>query len=59
MTKRDGALIRIFNFIDEGCIKMIKIVVDTKGADKGADELVSGVALALEKFQRGCILERN
>lgn len=29
---------------------MIKIVIDTKGADKGADTLIRGVALALEKF---------
>jgi len=30
---------------------MIKIVIDTKGADKGTDVLLSGVALALQKFQ--------
>ena len=29
---------------------MIKIVIDTKGADKGVDTLIKGVALALEKF---------
>lgn len=29
---------------------MIKIVIDTKGADKGAEPLVKGVSLALEKF---------
>ena len=29
---------------------MIKIVIDTKGADKGVDILIKGVALALEKF---------
>ena len=29
---------------------MIKIVVDTKGADKGVQVLVKGVSLALEKF---------
>jgi len=29
---------------------MIKIVIDTKGADKGVDTLLHGVALALEKF---------
>ena len=29
---------------------MIKIVIDTKGADKGVDTLIKGVALALAKF---------
>ena len=29
---------------------MIKIVIDTKGADKGVETLIRGVALALEKF---------
>ena len=29
---------------------MLKIVVDTKGADKGVDALLSGVALSLQKF---------
>lgn len=29
---------------------MIKVVVDTKGADKGAAELIFGVSLALERF---------
>lgn len=29
---------------------MIKIVIDTKGADKGAAELVRGVCMAIEKF---------
>ena len=29
---------------------MIKIVIDTKGSDKGVDTLINGVALALEKF---------
>ena len=29
---------------------MIKIVIDTKGADKGAATLIKGVAMALEKF---------
>ena len=29
---------------------MTKIVIDTKGADKGAGELIRGVSLALEKF---------
>ena len=29
---------------------MIKIVIDTKGADKGAQTLIKGVSLALEKF---------
>lgn len=29
---------------------MIKIVIDTKGADKGVDVLIHGVSLALEKF---------
>lgn len=29
---------------------MIKIVIDTKGADKGVDALIQGVVLALEKF---------
>ena len=30
---------------------MIRIAIDTKGADKGTAELVRGVALAIEKFQ--------
>lgn len=29
---------------------MIKIVIDSKGADKGVDTLIKGVSLALEKF---------
>ena len=29
---------------------MLKIVIDTKGADKGVDTLIKGVSLALEKF---------
>jgi len=31
---------------------MLKIVVDTKGADKGVQILVKGVFLALEKYPK-------
>ncbi len=36
--------------------KVFKIAIDTKGADKGADEIVKGAALALEKDTRLHIL---
>ena len=29
---------------------MLKIVIDTKGADKGVDTIIKGVSMALEKF---------
>ena len=29
---------------------MIKMVIDTKGADKGAEPLIKGVSSALKKF---------
>ena len=35
---------------------MIKIVIDTKGADKGVDIIIKGVSLALEKFPEVCYL---
>jgi len=30
--------------------KLVKIVIDTKGGDKGAESMIKGVAMALEKF---------
>ena len=35
---------------------MIKIVIDTKGADKGVDIIIKGASLALEKFPEVCYL---
>lgn len=35
---------------------MLKIVIDTKGADKGVDTIVKGVSMALEKFPEASYL---
>ena len=35
---------------------MIKIVIDTKGGDKGPSAMIKGAALALEKFDSISVL---